>query len=260
MSKVTQSCNSYSGLSKRDTIIEILKREQRPITPNEICWISKADSRFNALNHNTVKVYCRRMLEHNQIHQPFPCYYTVTESRYGVMGESRPLVHDVRLVWEVGVMEVRGQLDDVVGGVHVVCQVGSQRGKVSATIGCDEGLDYHGVCFAVDKVRGFALEHGVNLDLFPCSVCCEVNEDYQRVRLDGVKCATVQSFLGDLERIYQKDGAVRSEVKVQQTSLEGMYTLLKGGVTPYNVFQGQMQIVQRLDKLITAVERLVAKQ
>ena len=260
MSKVKQSYNSYGGLSKKQAIVEILQREQRPLTPKEIVWISKADSRFGAINHNTVKVYCRQLLMSNKIYQPIHGYYEVTENRYGVLGVSEVRVHDVRLVWDVGLRGCLGEVHEVVGGVKVDCQFGSVRGKVSATVACDEGMDFHTVCFAVDLVRRFAWEKaGVNLDVHVCSVCCEFNEDFKHVRLDGVRCATVQSFLGDLERVYQKQDCVRSEIKVEETSLEGMYALLKGGVSSYNILQSQFLLMKKLDRIAFLLEQNLAK-
>jgi len=255
MSRVKQSYNSYGGLSKKQFIIEILQREQRPLTPKEICWISKSDSRFETLNHSTVKVYCRQLLMSNKIYQPIHGYYEVTENRYGVLRAAEIKVHDLRLVWDVGIKESLGECHEVVGGVKVDCQFGSVRGKVSAVVACDEGMDFHTVCFAVDLIRRMGWEKaGVNLDVHECKVCCEFNEDFKHVRLDGVKCATVKSFLGNLERVYDKQGCVRSEIKVEETSLESMYTMLKGGVSSYNILQSQFMLMKKLDRIAFLLE------
>lgn len=242
------------------TILEILQREQRPLTPKEIAWISKADSRFNALNRSTVRVYCRRLLEQGKIHQPIHGYYDVTKPMYGVGGVFGVRVHDLRLVWSVGKLTVVPSFYDVVGGVSVEVVFGVKRGKVSATVACDEGMDFHTVCFAVDRVKRVAWEKaGVNLDGFECTVCCEFNEDFQSLRLDGAKCVTVKSFLGDLERVYDKNGSVRSEIKVAKTSIESMYALLKGGVTPYNILQGLFVLTKEMRQINASIERLINK-
>ena len=260
-SRVKQSYNSYGSLSTKGTMVEILQREQRPLTPKEISWISRKDSRFKTLNHSTVKVYCRQLLDDGKVQQPIYGYYEVTKPMYGVGGGVGVRVHDLRLVWCVGRVGVVPDFFDAVGGVSVQVVFGSKRGKVSATVGCDDGMDFHTVCFAVARVKEVALEKvGVNLNLFPCEVCCEFNEDYYDLRLDGVKCATVNSFLGDLERIYNKDNCLRSEVKVEKTSLESVYTMLKGGVTPYNILQSQFVLMKKLDKIASLLEANLNKR
>ena len=242
------------GLSKKETIVKILETERSPLTPKQITWHSKADSRFEALNHNTVKVYCRQLLHRMKIQQPLHGYYEVTKTMYGV-GMTPVRVHDLRLVWRVGLFKSVYKFSDVVGGVKIECQYGSKRGKVSAMVACDKGFDFHTVCFAVDLIKRIAWEKaGVNLDAVPCEVCCELNEDYVGVRLDGIKCATVKSFLGDLERIYNKDDLLRSEVKIGKTDLASVYVMLKGGVTPYNILQTQYMILQEIKRVASALE------
>jgi len=254
-----QSYNSYGGLSKKDTIVKILEEEQRPLSPKEISWISKKEKRFKPLNHSTVKVYCRQLVPKGKINQPIYGLYEVTKDRYGVSVPVR--VHDLRLVWEVDVRECVACLDDVVGGVKINCQVGSVRGKVSATIACDEGMDFHTVCFAVDRVKRFAWEKaGVNLDVFQCEVCCEFNEDYAGWRVEGFKCLTVKSFLGDLERIYNKQDCLRSEVKIAKTDLNSVYTLLKGGVSSYNILHSQFMLMKKLDRIAFLLEQSLKRK
>ena len=233
---------------------------QRPLTPKEITWISKSDHRFTALKYNTVKVYCRQLLNDKRgrrIDQPFRGHYKVTETTYGVGKQPPVRVHDLRLVWEVDVKKRVCELHEVVGDVKLDVTVGSKRGKVSAMVACDEGMDYNTVAFVVDKIRRLAWEEGgVNLDPRECVVCCEFNEDYTEYRIDGLKCATVRSFLGDLERVYNKEDVLRSEVKVSETSLPAVFTMLKGGVTTYHVFQAQMMILQETRKLFHEMKRI----
>jgi len=259
-SRVTQSYNSYGGLSKKQIIMHILQHEQRPLTPKEIAWISKADSRIEPLNHNTVKAYCRQLLDASKIHHPIYGYYEVTKPTYEMGSSSGVRVHDLRLVWVVGGFGVVPSVSRVVGGVGVEVVFGRKRGKVSVTVDCDDGMDFHTVCFVVDFVRRVVWEKiGVSLDSVPCEVCCEFNEDFHKLRLDGVKCVTVKSFLGDLERIYEKPGGVRSEIKVVKTSLESMYAMLKGGVSSYNILQSQFLLMKKLDRIAFLLEKNLVK-
>ena len=253
-----KSYNSYKRLSKKQTIIEILQHEQRPLSPKEISWISKKDSRFRTLNHSTVRVYLRQLLIRARVSQSIHGYYEVTESTYWVLGGvgAWVRVHDLRLVWSVGVRERMFSFEELIGGVKISCQAGSKRGKVSAIIACDEGIDFQGVCFAVDLIRRVVLEKaGINLDGFECEVCCEFNEDFQSLRLDGVKCVTVKSFLGDLERVYNKPSCLRSEVKINKTDLQSTLALLKGGVSAYNILQSNFILMRKLDRIALLLEQ-----
>lgn len=94
----------------------------------------------------------------------------------------------------------------------------------------------------------------------------EVGNDLLGRRIEGLaKCVTLTSFNGVLERIYQKDEeTVRREVKVENTTIEQIEALWRGGVTPYNLIQSTQNLVNRLDaqerrlnQLTTAIMRLV---
>jgi len=166
-------------------------------------------------------------------------------------------VHDLRLVWSVGLRKQVCHVERSVGDVKLDVTVGSKRGKVAAMVGCDEGMDYNTVAFVVDLIQTLAWEKGgVNLRSQECVVSCHFNEDYLGYHLDGIKCATVTSFLGDLERIYNKDDGIRSEVGISETSLPAIFTMLKGGVTPYNVFQVQMMVLKETQKLFHQMKRI----
>ena len=85
-------------------------------------------------------------------------------------------------------------------------------------------------------------------------VTCEVNEDHQGIRIDGANSITLTSFIGDLERIYNRENGLRSEIKVQGTTLDAIYSLLKGGVSVYSMLQAQFALFKRVEDLITAAK------
>lgn len=63
-------------------------------------------------------------------------------------------------------------------------------------------------------------------------------------------------FRGAFERIYQKErNVLRSEANIQQPlPVEAAYALLKGGITPFNVYQASFQQIQEVRNLIQAVK------
>jgi len=62
-----------------------------------------------------------------------------------------------------------------------------------------------------------------------------------------------EEFPGSLERLHNRGGGLRSEVRTQPDSLASVYALLRGGVTAYNVLQGVFMITQHFEALTAAV-------
>ena len=82
----------------------------------------------------------------------------------------------------------------------------------------------------------------------------EVNRDFQGTRIDGAKCYTRMGLFGVIERIYQKDEfTVRAEQKVSnKMSVDEFTSLIRGGVTSYNMTQGLFMLVKKIDELVDA--------
>ena len=77
-----------------------------------------------------------------------------------------------------------------------------------------------------------------------------MNKDYKDIRFDGIKCLTVKDLNGVLERLYNKGDGLRSEVKVSTPMSVGQIeALLKGGMTPYQILQGQALTNKKIDEL-----------
>lgn len=256
------------GSPKVDAITFVLKFERDPLSPKEIAFKT-------GLNHSTVRVLCRRMLRNEILKQPWPGVY-VTNPTYGVGGvlagiesQGPPRVHNLRLRWRAPWIKKSAKETCDFDKCRIIMTIGRKRKLATANIAADEyPLDLAAVSIAVELWR-IKVAHYLNRlppheDIDVSSV--EIGWDYQRIRLDGLNCVTVQSFLGELERFYNRELGLRSEVKAANLSLDSLYALLKGGVTAYNIMQATFatqrqvsrmnEILLEHNKVLVRLERL----
>ena len=76
---------------------------------------------------------------------------------------------------------------------------GGKRNKISAVIGCAEGLDYATWLLALDKVDSVCAERGY-VELPWIVSMAEFFRDYESRRLDGVSGMTLTDFRGLMEK------------------------------------------------------------
>lgn len=234
MSKVTKSYNSYgSGISKTKRILKVLRESEEPLKPSEIAFFAK-------VNHSTTRVYLRRLLGQGEVTQPYPQKY-VTKTTHGIV-KDLVCVHNLVLSIDAprlpkGIRAFEGWFRSV----KLRVLFGSRNEKITGFVSCDEGMDLDKYVFVVDKFKSVIFERtGARVcDGEVNVVTFELNKDRKDIRLDGVKSLTVKDFSGVLERIYSKDGGVRSEVKVAEPmNVASVEALLKGGMTNYQIVQG----------------------
>jgi hypothetical protein len=227
------SYNSYrGGVNKTKRILKVLRESETPLKPSEIAFFAK-------VNHSTTRVYLRRLLAQGEVTQPFPQVY-VTKTIHGVVGDFVRVHNLVLGVDAPGLSRgIRG-FEGWFGAVKLRVVFGARRGKITGFVSCDEGMDFDKTVLVMDKFKQIVFERtGAKISDGEVNVVtCELNEDRQDIRLDGLKSVTVKDFVGSLERIYNKGGGLRSEVKVKPQSIEHIYGVLKGGMTPYQILQG----------------------
>ena len=256
----SQNSNSYNllygGLPRSyRRILKVLYESEFPLQACEIAVKAK-------IKPNSCRVYLRNLLEEGRIVQTGYGYYaskekflSQTPSRMGrvkVFGEEAvPRLHNVRLKIEGLKHVVRGSWKVRLGDTEVTF-VRCGGGVITVTVGCDRSLDFCEWCF----VRDFILrELGIqDKDRFEV-VTYEFNNDYEGFRLDGVQALTLTAFDGAFERFYNKEKMLRHEVKAPKgTSLVQLETLLKSGVTSYNVAQTQFAMAQSVRELSESVK------
>lgn len=254
-----KSLNSWYGnlLNKTEQrILEVTKRSDIPITPLEI-------STKTGINHSYVRFCLRKLHRLKFVYRAFYGHYqsvrnSPTLDRVGV-GQLKSGVgarcHKLLLV-------VRGVMDFVSDSKVVldnrlfrVTFVGYGIGKVVVYVDCKGcySFDYGAFLCLVEFVKaklGVEDEKAIEVRTF------ELNVDHKGVQLDGVKSVTLRGFRGAFERFYNKDKqTLRNEINLQRPlTVESAYALLKGGVTPYNIFQANYLLVQEVRRLFEAVK------
>jgi len=233
-----------------------LRESERPLKPKEIAFLAKT-------NHNTTRSYLRRLKEREKVEQPYPQVY-VAKTIDGIE-DGLVCVHNLVLSLDApGLSRGVRKFEDWFGSVKLRVLFGSRNEKITGFVSCDSGMDLDKYLFAVDKFKSVVFDRvGVRVSDGEVKVVTfELNQDRRDIRLDGVKSMTVKDFSGVLERIYSKDGGVRSEVKVAQPmSVAAVESLLKGGVTPYQIVQGVGLLRQDIREQIEvqkATNRLLA--
>jgi len=236
--------------------LEAVDKADHPLYPREIASIIKEKK-------NTVCVICRRLFKEGLLLQPFPgVYNSMTKPRdgVGVAGfavEHPPRLQNLVVQFDCVVPEgVVSCFERSYGNVGLKVLFGRKRQRVTGYLSCPEGLDLNSLILVLETFRYVVAAY---VGVFPSDDVLRVKmveflQDYQKTRLDGISCLTVESFLGSFEKLYNKSDGVRSEVRVHPDSVEAIYTLLKGGVTSYNVVQLAFLTLTRLDKLLEAVK------
>jgi len=232
----------------KERILDELKKASEPLTPKQVHVRTR-------IRHNTVRVYVRQLRTEGLVDQPYPGAYSYkTQPR---CEEPPPRVQN--LILSVAAPWLRNKIETIkeqVGDVGIRIIFGVKRRKVTGLISREQGMDYTQTIMALELFRLFIAQRtDQDIDYDKIEVhSCEFLEDYSQLRLDGVKCVTVKSFLGDLERVYNREHGLRSEVKVQPQDVNTIMTLLKGGVSSYNILQGQFLMVQKIEHLTEAVK------
>jgi len=214
------------------------------------------------VNYSSVRSCLTRLVKRGLVIRPHRGFYkwaNASDIGYGV-GRILPRVHNLVLSCRVPkhITNINLKEEKIeIGSINLRFLYGEKRGRVTVWISCNEGLNAREfkLCLAlirlyISKLYDFSPTED---ELVVKSL--ELNEDYHGFRLDGVKCLTVSAFDGWLERIYQKhQNVIRSEIKGKRVSIDALYALLKGGVTPYNVVQGQFMLVKEIQKLTDAIK------
>lgn len=232
---------------RRQRILTVLRKAEQPLWPKEIGVRAK-------VKRGTTRVYLRQLLKEGLLLQPERGLYVINPSH----GVGRPpRVQDLWLsVLRVPVPRGIPRALEFYGDVKIQVTFGSKRDRITAVVSSPTGMDITVCSFALARVKGIIKEVlGAEIsdqDIWVRN--CEFSEDYVGIRLEGLSCVTVKSFLGSLRRIYNKGPGLRSEVKVRPDSVEGILALLRGGVTPYHAVQGVFLVEQRVKELTTAIK------
>ncbi len=240
------------GTTIRSRVLAYLMGKDYPFSSSEIA------QKLN-ISPNSVRPTLTLLLREGKISRPYRGYYS-TKPTHGVE-DKLPTVHNL-IIKKSGYRFSRKIPDFryTFGCCSLKIQYGLKKGNLMWYVISEKGLDFVGLLLVLDILRRES-ERTLNIEIlfddFELSTI-EMNQDYQCVRWDRKGCITIKSFLGPLERIYQKGPVLRSEVKIKPQSLTDIYLLLKGGVTPYNIYQTQMMSIQLQECIIKQNKKILS--
>ena len=239
--------------TKEQTILNELEKTDRPLTPKEI-------ASNTGIKDSTVRVYLQRLKTKGYAHQRFRGYYQATKNvvtlgGVGVRGGAVVTRCHKLVLLVKNSSGLVGRRVLVENEAFKVVVAGKGGGRATVFVDCkgSYSFDYAAFCLLVELIMA---RLGID-DINAVEVrSVEFNNDFKGVLLEGVKAVTLSDFKGAFERIYQKEkGRLRSEANVQQQmSVEAAYTLLKGGITPFNTYQSSFQQIQEVSRLVEAVK------
>jgi len=251
----TDRCNNYYGQVRSKSekaILKLLESSSIPLPPIEI-------AKRLEINPSTCRVSLMRLRRKGYVASSFRGYYRATKNvvtKEGVGGSSGVLTRCHKLVLVVrSVCVPLGRSVLVENGCFRVVVVGQKNGSATVFVTCkgSYSFDFPALFRLVSLIRarfGVEDERAIQLRSF------EFNDDSVGVLLEGAKAVTLRNFKGAFERIYQKErGVLRSEANIQQSlPVEAAYALLKGGITPFNVYQASFQQIQEVRNLVEVVK------
>lgn len=235
-------------------ILDVLTKTDRPLFPREIALLAKA-------RKNTVRSYCRRLLKKGLLKQPAPGLYTVAVANpdYGDGGTTSPRAPRLQNLMIQVKHPIHSNIQDFkekFGTVGIKIQFGRKHQRVTGYLSCPEGMEFNTSVLALEKFKHIV---ALKLGFFPENKAiivkrAEFLEDFQKIRMNLLKCLTVESFLGSFEKIYNQKNGLRSEVRCKPDSIEAIYTLLKGGVKNYNIQKLLTLTLNQLKELMETIE------
>ena len=237
---------------KSNAILQVVNDSEIPLSPY---GIFREVNKYLSIKKSTVRVYLRRLLEKEKIYQPYRGYYCnkITHTLMRVPLRCHNLLFTVE--GQDWIVE-SGRFEERVGDAVLWVTFGVQRKKVTCQVACDVGLNLDACLFAVKRLLDIVeAKKGCMVDKVVLRTF-EANRDFEGVRIDGCKCYTRRGLFDVIERVYQKDeSTVRVEQKVSsKMSVDEFLALVHGGVTNYNLTQGQFMLVTKIEQLIDAVK------
>jgi hypothetical protein len=235
-----------SGNSKQ--VLETIEQSSIPITPLEISQITKIKG--SAVRKTLERLVKKRFIQKIDYGLYASLKYNVTlESSVG-KGECDwgPRLHCLRLRAS-GLLGDPGDQKRDLGVVRVTAQR-YKNGSGDVFVDCvrDYSLDYGAFRLLLDAIRPDLEWLGVDDWRKMMVSSFEFNNDWQGIRLDGVKAITVKAFDGSFRRIYNKRFGLRDEVKVVGARrVEDVLLLMQGGVSAYTLQQFLYQTLQQLE-------------
>ena len=144
------------------------------------------------------------------------------------------------------------------GGLTILITFGKKRGLITVILGCPEGLTVVSWELALDYVNRVCEDRGyVGLDWMVSM--CEVLNDHESRRLDGVSGYTITDFnSGVIEKIYEKpNGDVRHERRFHGgTPVDTVTSFLMGGLAGVESNERLSALEKLMEDQITATKYL----
>ena len=240
-----------------DQIINFMLNIDRDTTPREIASNIKR-------NPNSVRSQISKLLRKGTIKKIRHGVYSIIEG-YGVWGRSIPIrFQNLNFEGFSAVVEIdKGAVDifefpDINGDMfRIRVSYGFTHKRITWTIKAPIGLDYYGLKLAIRLVDCMIASRGYSeVSWIIGKGGWETLQDHMGLRIEGLaKSVTIDDFMGNLLKIYQKSYGVRIEVRSSHmTDLNTLLALSSGGMPQAQLMQGIHQTNTVINDLGTAIK------
>ena len=241
---------SESKETKLKRILVCVKNHPEGVYPKTV-------SRETNINHSTVKVYLSLLLKMGDVQKMKTGLYSATKETDGV--QKLPKMQNVILTYvfekEIGIEHEERGYDFGLANCNLM--IGMSNRKATFVIGAEPPISIETV---IVLANFFSLELEKRIGHRPSNrliliKSAEFNRDYYGVKVDGANCITLEGLIG-LEKLYQKKGRLRNELRVNfPLTLDSLLLYLNHGVKGMDfvcMCKGIMNKIEDLEESVIA--------
>lgn len=221
MSKLKVATRTLVLQERMKKIIAVLKNFPEGATPKTIAYHTE-------INVNTTKSILQKIKQIKKKEGIRGLYVLVDESQQGSIFDWN--FHNGILTCEIpSYMGKRITKSFNFEFIHYEFEIGAESKQATLRVSTKHPLNICSICacyiFFSNLIKSYT-DYNVSGKVVKIS-SIEFNKDYQNLRLDGIKCITLDSLIEQL-KIYQKENAVRTEYKLKvPIELEAILSILR---------------------------------
>lgn len=250
MSKPKVSTKAYSKQNKIDKIISVLAEHPEGLFPKQIGFLTK-------INVNTIKSFLPKIPIVAKKDGMRGIYILVDKYTHGSIFKWN--LHNAIISYEVP--EYNGERIKKTLGFNLVnfeFEVGAESKRATLRLSTDypiniSSLEVYYLLF-VELVKTYCEKTPSPEETYVSSI--EFNQDFVNLRLDGMKCITLNSLLSQF-KAYQKKMGLRVEYKTKiQIGVNEIFSMLESSPYHLEVYGELRRIKERQEILIDSHKKL----
>lgn len=236
----------YDKEEKLRIILDFMEKDGGNLFPKYVALMT-------GLNPATVRGYLRELEKRGRVKREFNRgpYYLVSEK---TLRAKEFLVHNLRFTYtapEAIKIETKTLEETLLGGkIRLRLLFGVTHNKVTCEVSGKEPMTLREALMLGDFFIGILKVYLRHVPAYAdiLVATCEFNWDYPSYRIDGAECVTLHT-LGQMEKVYNKRGFLRREVRPRPFTMDILLGLMEGGTLISASLERQNMTDEKLDKI-----------